>query len=48
MASSMQAVAHSSNSVQYFQFRKSRGSTRSSTARWWDHYGGSDPEFRDV
>lgn len=26
LLSSMQAVAHGSNSVQYFQFRKSRGS----------------------
>ncbi len=42
MASSMQAVAHGANSVQYFQFRKSRGSTEKFHGAVVDHYGGSD------
>ena len=49
MASSMQAVAHGANSVQYFQFRKSRGSTEKFHGAVVDHYGGSDTRvFRDV
>lgn len=49
MASSMQAVAHGSNSVQYFQFRKSRGSTEKFHGAVVDHYGKSDTRvFRDV
>lgn len=49
LAASMQAVAHGSNSVQYFQFRKSRGSTEKFHGAVVDHYGGSDTrEFRDV
>jgi len=49
MAASMQAVAHGSNSVQYFQFRKSRGATEKFHGAVVDHYGGADThEFRDV
>ncbi len=49
MAASMQAVAHGSNSVQYFQFRKGRGSCEKFHGAVVDHYGGSDTrEFRDV
>lgn len=49
MAASMQAVAHGSNSVQYFQFRKSRGSMEKFHGAVVDHYGGSDTrEFQDV
>ncbi len=49
LAASMQAVAHGSNSVQYFQFRKSRGSTEKFHGAVVDHYGGSDTRvFRDV
>lgn len=49
LASSMQAVAHGSNSVQYFQFRKSRGSQEKFHGAVVDHYGGSDTRvFRDV
>ena len=49
MASSMSAVAHGSNSVQYFQFRKSRGSMEKLHGAVVDHYGKSDTRvFRDV
>lgn len=49
LASSMQAVAHGSNSVQYFQFRKSRGSFEKFHGAVVDHYGKSDTRvFRDV
>lgn len=49
MASSMQAVAHGANSVQYFQFRKSRGCSEKFHGAVVDHYGGSDTRvFRDV
>ena len=49
LASSMTAVAHGSNSVQYFQFRKSRGSSEKFHGAVVDHYGGSDTRvFRDV
>ncbi len=49
MAASMQAVAHGSNSVQYFQFRKGRGASEKFHGAVVDHYGGSDThEFQDV
>lgn len=49
MASSMQAVAHGSNSVQYFQFRKGRGSMEKFHGAVVDHYGKSDTRvFADV
>ncbi len=49
MAQAMQAIAHGSNSVQYFQFRKSRGSSEKFHGAVVDHYGGSDTMvFRDV
>lgn len=49
MASSMSAVAHGSNSVQYFQFRKSRGCSEKFHGAVVDHYGKSDTRvFRDV
>lgn len=48
-AASMQALGHGSNSVQYFQFRKSRGSVEKFHGAVVDHYGGSDTlEFQDV
>lgn len=47
--SSLQAVAHGSQSVQYFQWRKSRGSFEKFHGAVVDHYGGSDTRvFRDV
>lgn len=49
MAQCMQAVAHGSNSVQYFQFRKGRGSFEKFHGAVVDHYGGTDTrEFQDV
>ncbi len=49
MAASMQAVAHGSESVQYFQFRKGRGSFEKFHGAVVDHYGGTDTrEFQDV
>lgn len=49
MLSEMQAVAHGSNSVQYFQWRKSRGSSEKLHGAVVDHYGESDTRvFRDV
>lgn len=49
LAASLSAVAHGSNSVQYFQFRKSRGCSEKFHGAVVDHYGGSDTRvFRDV
>ncbi len=49
LLSSLQAVAHGSNSVQYFQWRKSRGSSEKLHGAVVDHYGKSDTRvFRDV
>lgn len=49
MLASMQAVAHGSNSVQYFQWRKSRGSCEKLHGAVVDHYGESDTRvFREV
>lgn len=49
LASSMQAVAHGSDSVQYFQIRKSRGSFEKFHGGVIDHCGREDTlEFRDV
>ena len=42
--SSMQAIAHGSDSVQYFQWRKSRGASEKLHGAVVDHYGG--PETR--
>lgn len=42
MLASMQAVAHGSNSVQYFQWRKSRGSSEKFHGAVVDHYDGTD------
>lgn len=41
--SSLQAVAHGSNSVQYFQLRKSRGSSEKFHGAVIDHVGNSGP-----
>lgn len=41
-ASSMQAIAHGSDSVQYFQLRQSRGSSEKFHGAVIDHYGGDD------
>lgn len=47
--SSLQAVAHGSNSVQYFQWRKSRGSSEKYHGAVVDHKNGSNTRvFRDV
>ena len=49
MLASMQAVALGSNSVQYFQWRQSRGGCEKFHGAVVDHYGGSDTRvFRDV
>lgn len=49
MTSSMQAVAHGSDSVQYFQFRKSRGSSEKFHGAVVDHNGeGNTRVFADV
>jgi len=49
MLSSMQAVAHGSNSVQYFQWRKSRGASEKLHGAVVDHYGKEDTRvFKDV
>ena len=49
MLSSMQAVAHGSDSVQYFQWRKSRGASEKFHGAVVDHYGKSDTRvFKDV
>ena len=49
MLSSMQAVSLGSNSVQYFQWRQSRGSSEKFHSAVVDHYGGEDTRvFQDV
>jgi beta-galactosidase len=49
MLSSLQAVAHGSDSVQYFQWRKGRGSSEKLHGAVVDHYGREDTRvFRDV
>ena len=49
MLSSMQAVAHGSDSVQYFQWRKGRGSYEKFHGAVLDHKSGSNTRtFRDV
>lgn len=49
MLAEMQAVAHGANSVQYFQWRKSRGSSEKLHGAVVDHYGESDTRvFREV
>lgn len=41
-AASMQAIAHGSDSVQYFQLRQSQGSSEKFHGAVIDHYGGDD------
>lgn len=49
MLSSMQAVAHGSDTVQYFQWRKSRGAFEKLHGAVVDHYGKADTRvFGDV
>lgn len=49
LASSLQAIAHGSDSVQYFQLRQSQGSFEKFHGAVIDHYGGDDTRvFRDV
>lgn len=43
MLSAVQAVAHGSNSIQYFQIRKSRGSSEKFHSAVIDHVGNSGP-----
>ena len=46
---SLQAIAHGSDSVQYFQLRQSRGSSEKFHGAVIDHYGGSDTRvFKEV
>lgn len=46
---SMQAVAHGSDSVQYFQWRKGRGASEKFHGAVVDHYGGTDTRvFQEV
>jgi len=46
---SLQAIAHGSDSVQYFQWRKSRGSSEKMHGAVVDHYGKEDTRvFREV
>ena len=48
-AASLQAIAHGSDSVQYFQIRQSRGATEKFHGAVIDHYGGMDTRvFREV
>lgn len=47
--SSLQAIAHGSDTVQYFQWRKSRGSSEKLHGAVVDHYGKEDTRvFKDV
>ncbi|GAB6168364.1 beta-galactosidase [Clostridium carnis] len=49
LLSSMQAIAHGSDTVQYFQWRKSRGSSEKLHGAVIDHYGKEDTRvFKDV
>lgn len=46
---SLQAIAHGSDSVQYFQLRQSRGSSEKFHGAVIDHYGGDDTRtFKEV
>lgn len=48
-AASMQAIAHGSDSVQFFQIRQSRGAAEKLHGAIIDHYGGDDTRvFREV
>lgn len=48
-ASSLQAVAHGADSVQYFQIRQSRGASEKFHGAVIDHYGGMDTRvFQEV
>lgn len=48
-AQSMQAIAHGSDSVLYFQIRQSRGASEKFHGAVIDHYGGTDTRvFREV
>lgn len=49
LAASMQAVAHGSDSVLYFQLRQSRGASEKFHGAVIDHYGGDDTRvFKEV
>lgn len=49
LAASLQAVAHGSDSVLYFQLRQSRGASEKFHGAVIDHYGGDDTRvFREV
>lgn len=49
LGSAMQAISHGSNSIQYFQFRKSRGSFEKFHGAVVDHVGTSDTRvFKEV
>lgn len=47
-AASLQAIAHGSDSVQYFQFRQSQGASEKFHGAVVDHYGGDTRVFREV
>lgn len=49
LVSSLQALAHGSDSVQYFQLRQSRGANEKFHGAVIDHYGGEDTRvFREI
>ena len=49
LAASLQAVAHGSDSVLYFQLRQSQGASEKFHGAVIDHYGGDDTRvFREV
>ena len=49
LASSLQAIAHGSDSVQYFQIRQSRGSSEKFHGAVIDHYGKTDTRvFKEI
>ena len=49
LAASLQAIAHGSDSVLYFQLRQSQGASEKFHGAVIDHYGGNDTRvFREV
>ena len=49
LAASLQALAHGSDSVLYFQLRQSQGASEKFHGAVIDHYGGDDTRvFREV
>ncbi|MFV0505040.1 MAG: beta-galactosidase, partial [Lachnospirales bacterium] len=48
LSSSLQTIAHGSDSVQYFQIRQSRGSSEKFHGAVIDHYGGETRVFKEI